>query len=390
MLKKRYLTPYVIEDLNDKMVFISGARQVGKTTLSTELITNHFTNTTYYNWDFRSDREKILKSEWPVDGDLIILDEIHKYKKWKNLIKGNYDKWKKNYKFLVTGSAKLNIFRRGGDSLQGRYHHFTLHPFSVAELAEKKNRFVIHEELDIPRTYSKDEFNALLRFGGFPEPLIKQSSRQLRRWHREKIERLFREDIREIEMVRDLESMRLLSDMLPSRVGSLLSINNLREELEVSHSTVSNWIKILESFYYHFRITPYTNKSSRAIKKEPKLYLWDWSEIHEEGIRFENLVACHLLKFVQFLRDYEGYEASLQFLRDKEKREVDFLVVVEGKPWFAVEAKWRDHSLSKNLIYFKKKLNIPFAYQITGEGEDDFLKDDVRILPAAKFLRALI
>lgn len=138
MLKKRYLTRYIIEDLKDKMVFISGARQVGKTTLSTELLTHYFTKSAYYNWDYREDREKILNSEWPADGDLIILDEIHKYKKWKNLIKGNYDKWKNRYKFLVTGSAKLNIFRRGGDSLQGRYHHFCLHPFSIAELTEKK------------------------------------------------------------------------------------------------------------------------------------------------------------------------------------------------------------------------------------------------------------
>ncbi len=390
MLKKRYLTKYVVEDLKEKMVFISGARQVGKTTLSTELVTDHFKNAAYYNWDYKQDRQIILNSEWDSEADLLILDEIHKYSKWKTLIKGNYDKWKDLYKFLVTGSARLNIYRRGGDSMQGRYHHYRLHPFSLAECLEKKNKIILSEAPPIPRTGSKSELEMLFEFGGFPEPLIKQNSRHLRRWHREKTERLFREDIREMELIRDLGSMQLLSDLLPDRVGSLLSINSIREDLEVSHKAISHWLNVLEGFYYHFRIHPFTSKKIRGLKKEPKLYLWDWSEIKDEGARFENLIASHLLKLVHFLKDHEGYSAELHFLRDRSKREVDFLVSIDGKPWFACEAKLKDSKISPHIRYFKEKLHIPYCYQVTMEGTKDFTDDNIRVLPASKFLSSLI
>lgn len=390
MLKNRYLTPFVIEDLKKKMVFISGPRQVGKTTLSRELVSDHFKRFAYFNWDLRSDRKQVLNSQWPADIDLIILDEIHKYRKWKTFVKGNYDKFKDIYKFLVTGSAKLNIFRRGGDSLQGRYHNYRLHPFSLAELNEKKNIINPNEWPHIgSKTYQK-ELELLYNFGGFPEPLVEQDSRHLRRWHQEKLERLFREDIREIEMIRDMGSLQLLSDMLPQRVGSLLSLNSLREDLEVSHGALSNWMNILESFYYHFRIYPFMNKSIRSLKKEPKLYLWDWSEVEDPGMRFENMVASHLLKLVHFLIDHDGYKASLHFLRDKEKREVDFLVAINNKPWFVCEAKLSDSTPSKHLEYFKNKLNIEHAYQVVMHGKEDFIKDGIRVLPAAKFLGSFI
>ena len=296
MLKRRYLTPCIIEDLKEKMVFVSGPRQVGKTTLSREIVAQHFKSYAYLSWDFKQDRKQILESNWPADAELLILDEIHKYKKWKTLLKGSFDKFRDRYKFLVTGSARLNVFRKGGDSLQGRYHNFRLHPFSLAEYTQKQNHLHIFKELQIESSPRDSDFEALYRFGGFPEPLLKQSERTLRRWHREKIERLFREDIREMEQIRDLSSMQLLADLLPDRVGSLLSTNSLREDLEVSFRSAAHWLDILETFYYHFRIYPFTSKKIRSLKKEPKLYLWDWSEIENEGNRFENCVASHLLK----------------------------------------------------------------------------------------------
>lgn len=389
MLKKRYLTKFVVEDLKEKMVFISGARQVGKTTLSRELVTDCFKHSAYYNWDYKQDRKLILNSEWEGDAELIILDELHKYAKWKTLIKGNYDKWKDRYTFLVTGSARLNIYRKGGDSLQGRYHHYRLHPFSLAECSQIRNKIVPFKELPIQTVNSQAELELLDQFGGFPEPLIKQNARHLRRWHQEKTERLFREDIREMEMIRDLGSMQLLSDLLPDKVGSLLSINSLREDLEVSHRAVSHWMNILEGFYYHFRIYPYTSRTIRGLKKEPKLYLWDWSEVENQGGRFENLVASHLLKLVHFLKDHEGYQAALHFLRDRDKRELDFLVTIGGKPWFACEVKLSDEDVSPHINYFKERLKIPFSYQVVMHGKKDAMIDTVRVLPATKFLAAL-
>jgi predicted AAA+ superfamily ATPase len=390
MLKKRYLTDFIVEDLAEKMVFVGGARQVGKTTLSTDLVAAKFKSHEYFNWDNRADRTRIINSDWPGVSELLILDEIHKYKKWKTLIKGEYDKLKSRYKFLVTGSSRLDIYRKGGDSLQGRYHYYCLHPFSLAEVLNKKNNITPFKEIEIDSHDNSSDLDFLNRFGGFPEPLLKQNMRFLRRWHNEKTERLFREDIRDTEQIRDLGSMKLLSDMLPGKVGSLLSLNAIREDLEVSHRAVTNWLDILESFYYQFRIYPYVGKAIRSIKKVPKLYLWDWSEIADKSARFENLIASHLLKLVNFLKNHGGYKTRLYYLRNVDKKEVDFLVTVDEKPWFAVEVKLNEEAPDKTLFYFKEKLNIPFVYQVLEKANTDRLKTGIRIVSADKFLSGLV
>jgi hypothetical protein len=390
MIKDRYLTANILNDLSDKMVFIGGARQIGKTTLAKELVATHFKEFAYFNWDARSDRKKILDSEFPGSAELLIFDEIHKYNKWKTFIKGEYDIHKDRYKFLITGSARLNIYRRGGDSLQGRYHYYTLHPFSLAEILNLKNEIELFKELPISSTNHFAVLEALEHFGGFPEIFLKQDARALRRWHNEKIERLFREDIRDVEAVRDIGNMQLLSDILPSKVGSLLSINSIREDLEVSHRAITNWLSILEQFYYHFRIYPFHQQKIRSIKKEPKLYLFDWSEVTNEGARFENMIASHLLKFIQYLKEYEGYQTNLFYLRNVDKKEVDFLVTVKDKPWFCVEAKLNDPTPSPSLFYFKDRLKIPYAYQVVKIPQVDILKDGIRIVAAHRFLASLI
>lgn len=350
MLKDRYLVPNILDDLQEKMVFVGGPRQVGKTTMATELVANRFENVCYRLWDKREDRQKLIKSEWPGDADLLIIDELHKYPKWKSYIKGEYDSLKGKYRFLVTGSTRLDVFRKGGDSLQGRYHYYRLHPFSLTELTGRTRVPEILKELDFSGPSAKEELLGLDRFGGFPEPLFRQNARTLRRWHNEKHNRLFREDIREVENIRDLASMQLLGDLLPERAGSLLSINSIREDLEVSHKAVSSWMGILETFYYCFRLYPYHAKNYRSLKKEAKLYLWDWSEIADEAARFENMLASHLLKLVHFLEDYEGYRCRLHYLRSIEKKEVDFMVMVEGKPWFMVEVKLNDIKDRKSVV----------------------------------------
>jgi predicted AAA+ superfamily ATPase len=390
MIKNRYLTSFVHKDLQEKMVFVGGPRQVGKTTFAVNIVANKYKNHTYYNWDNREDRKKILRSVWPGNADLIILDEIHKYKNWKNLIKGEYDKLKSKYKFLITGSARLDIYRKGGDSLQGRYHYYRLHPFSLAEFLGIRNKIEIFKAIVPLEDSCDEELEALFKFGGFPEPLLKGSARFLRRWHNEKVERMFRDDIRDIEQIRDLGSMKLLSDILPDKVGSLLSINSIREDLEVSHRAVTHWLNILETFYYHFRIYPFARKKIRSIKKDPKLYLWDWSEIEVPAIRFENMVASHLLKLCHLLYDYEGYRAELFFLRNVDKKEVDFLVTIDRKPWFAVETKLSFKGVERSIKYFRERLNIPHVYQVVKESGINLFINGVFVVSADRFLAALV
>lgn len=390
MLKERYLTQFILDDLKDKMVFVGGPRQVGKTTLCRNFVAAQFKNPAYFNWDNRTDRKAISAATWPGDADLLIFDEIHKYRPWKGFIKGEYDKHKETFKFLVTGSARLDIYRRSGDSLQGRYHYYRLHPFTLAEMTHNSEIPPVLSELPLNRDFHRDVLESLDKFGGFPEPFTKQSVRQLRRWHNEKIERMFREDIQDIEAIRDIGNMKLLSDILPEKVGSRLSLNAIREDLEVSHRAVTHWMDILEAFYYHFRIYPYSAKKIRSLKKEPKLYLWDWSEVEDEANRFENLMASHLLKFVHFLTDHEGYRAELSYLRDVDKREVDFLVTIDGRPWFAVEVKLNDTVLSPNLLYFRDRLSIPYIYQVVKKDKVHLLEKGGRIVSAGRFLAGLI
>lgn len=390
MNRERYLTGNILDDLKEKMVFVGGARQVGKTTLAKELITKSLSNYTYYNWDFQPDRKKLMNFELPGDNALLIFDELHKYKKWKSFVKGIYDAYKEKYKIIITGSARLNIYRKGGDSLQGRYHYYTLNPFSIAELCNIKNKISPLNELSFPKRNTYDDFMRLYKFGGFPEVLFKQSEKSLRRWHNEKLERLFREDIRDVENLRDIGSVKLLGDLLPSKVASPLSVNAIREDLEVSHRALSSWLDILEQFYYHFRIYPYTSKKIRSLKKEAKLYLVDWSEVENEGAKFENIIASHLLKFTQYMNESQGYKLELNYLKNVDKKEVDFLISNNRKPWFAVEAKLNETSPSPSLFYYKERLKIPYVFQVVIKKDTDILKDDVRIISANKFLSGLV
>ena len=392
-MKKRYLVPHILRDLNEKMVFIGGARQVGKTSLSKYIAENYFKHYDYLNWDARDDRKNILQSQFKGNAEIILFDEIHKYKDWKNYLKGQFDKHKDDFKILVTGSARLDVYRRGGDSLMGRYYYYRLHPFSLAEFLERGNEIVPFKEIVFQESgrETKEALEIALKFGGFPEPLLKQNEKELRRWHNQRVERLVREDIRDLENIRELSLLHVLVDILPDRVGSLLSLNSLREDLSVAHKTVAHWMDILERFYYHFRIYPFHHKKIRSLKKEPKLYLWDWSEVPDErGARLENIAASHLLKMCHFLNDVEGYKTDLHFLRDAEAREVDFLVTESGKPWFAVEVKSNSKEVSKSLPYFGDRLNIPFLYQAVSEKDVDIRKDKVRIISLDKFMVSLV
>jgi hypothetical protein len=387
MLIPRYLQEAVRRDLEQKMVFLSGPRQVGKTTLAKTFLTKEADR--YYNWDNRDDRRHVLAARWPAEQATLVFDELHKYSKWKGWIKGEYDRHGDRLRFLITGSARLDIYRKGGDSLQGRYHAHRLHGFSVGEMERPGLLPEPLQALIFPETASTDLLKNLLQFGPFPEPLLAQNPRTLRRWQRERMDRFFREDVRDLESIRDLASLERLADLLTGRVASLLSLQSLREDLEVSHRAVTHWLEILERLYYCFRVSPYSARPIRSLKKASKAYLWDWSGVAGEGARFENLVAGHLLKLKHTLEDQEGYRLGLHYLRDVDKREVDFLVTAEGKPWFAVECKISDRAASPALRYFGDRLQIPWLYQITLQGQEDILDGPVRVMPAAKFLAAL-
>jgi predicted AAA+ superfamily ATPase len=364
---RRYLQTPILEDLEEKMVFLGGPRQVGKTTLSTTL--PHL-KTSYLNWDNLEDKKKILNVNWPELNKLIVFDEVHKFARWRNMIKGYWDIHKSQHQFLVTGSARLDYYRKGGDSLLGRYHYYRLHPLSLGEISKNPK--------------SKD-LELLLKFGGFPEPFLKGSERTLRRWHLERNSRVITEDIKELERIKEMSLIELLMNALPQRVGSPLSKNNLAHGLEVDFKTIERWLTILESVYYCYRISPFGPPKLRAVKKEQKVYLWDWSEILLEGPRWENFVGSYLLKYCHFLEDTQGYKMELRFLRDTEGREIDFVVLKDKLPLFAVECKSGEKQISKNLEYFKARTSIPAFYQVHRGTKEYSLNPKIHLMPFLKF-----
>lgn len=372
----RYIQPSVVDDLQKKMVFIGGPRQVGKTTVALNILGADEQHPAYFNWDYVDDKRILLLGGLPPGQPLVILDEIHKYKQWRNLIKGLYDKNKSSISFLITGSARLDYYRKGGDSLQGRYHYYRLHPLSLYELN---------------RTPAPADLQDLLTFGGFPEPFYAQSERDWKRWQRERISRVIHEDLVSLEQVREVGQLDLLAVLLQEKVASLLSINSLREDLSASHEAVDRWVRILENLYYCFRIRPFAANRIKALKKDKKLYLWDWSLCRDPGARFENMVASNLLKYCHYQEDTLGDTMELCFLRDSRKREVDFVVLRDNTPIFAVECKTGAKSVSRHLAYFAERTDIPRFYQVHA-GRDDYEIADLRarVLPFIRFAEEVL
>ncbi len=368
---ERYLTPQVQSDLRRKMVFVGGPRQVGKTTLALALLKG---DKGYLSWDVPEHRERILKRELPGAGTWAF-DELHKYRLWRSFLKGLYDRPGRTARILVTGSARLDLYRYGGDSLQGRYHYLRLHPFSVADLDLRTTK----------------DLKDLLELGGFPEPFLSGSRSEARRWSREYRTRLVREDVVSLERVQDLGRLELLMLRLPEVVGSPLSINGLREDLEVSHKTLSRWLDIYERLYAIFRLSPFGAPKLRAVKKERKHYHADWTVVSDPASRFENLVAAHLLKWVHFQQDTEGRDLDLLYFRDVDGREVDFVVTERRRPIQLIECKWADADVARGLIYLKERFPSADALQIHATGTKDYESArGIRVFPAIEFLRTLV
>jgi predicted AAA+ superfamily ATPase len=390
--RPRYLAQAIRVDAlaRRKIALVSGPRQVGKTTLARSLLDNP---QNYFLYDEEEFRRRWSKSPTEaISGrgpGVVVLDEIHKDRKWKTKLKGLHDTRGQEIPFLVTGSARLERFRKGSDSLLGRYFPYRLFPFTVAESAS-----CVRPDEILSRPAVNFAWPDLLRLGGFPEPLLGGSEAGAKRWSRLRLDRLVLEDSRDLLNISDLNAFRVLIDLLPERVGSLLSVNSLREDVGKAYATVRSWLGVLDALYYCFTIRPYAAKLARALRAEPKLYLFDTVRIPEElkAKRLENQVALHLLKACSYWTDTAQGEWDLRFVRTKEKREVDFLVLRDRKPWMLVECKSGKTEPARDLVLFAKILKPVHNFQLVSQESFDrvYAEHRIRVLGYERFLSGLI
>jgi predicted AAA+ superfamily ATPase len=389
----------------EKMAFVSGPRQCGKTTMAKLLLKNRGDGA-YFNWD-----EITFRRQWIKDPHLlipktinhtkplIILDELHKAKLWKRTLKGLYDTQDSQCDIIVTGSARLNVYRKSSDSLLGRYYHFRLHPFSVAELL--KHNPSMPEDLiaalkSKPKLSTKAEhaLQRLYHYGPFPEPLFAENPKTLNLWRRNRIEKIIREDLRDLSRLPELSQVEMLTSLLPERASQPLSIKSLSEDLEVAYTTIKRWLNYLSELYYFYTIKPYSKSLARALKKENKIYLWDWSEIENEGARFENLIASHLLKYCDYMTDTGVGHFELRHLKNKEKLEIDFLILRDKKIYLPVEVKLSDEQPSTSWSKFMPQLHCEFGIQVVMKPNvyktHEYDNYTITVMSAASFLQLLV
>jgi uncharacterized protein len=397
----RYITTGVEDSLaGRKMAFVAGPRQVGKTTLARSLLGE--ANGSYFTWDLERDRRMILRASGPFwsapPGGArarIVLDEIHKYPRWKRFLKGLFDTHRDDVELVVTGSGRLDVYQKGGDSLLGRYELHRLHPFTVGELLAGGRQEVISPgELDAALAAGAsvrgggEALAQIEQFTGFPEPLFAARLDRLRRWRRTRRDLVLREDLRDLTRIRELGLIDLLVELLPERVGSPLSVNALREDLGVAFDTAKAWLDTLARLYFLFELRPFAGKLARTLRREAKVYLFDHTVIEDPGARFENVVALHLHKIVDAWNDRGDGEFALWYVRDKERREVDFLITDRRRPYLLLETKLADDQPSSSLRYFRDRLNPRHAVQVVRDGA---LRKSggIIVVPAERFLALL-
>ncbi len=371
---KRAISPYIQEFLNKKIVLLSGPRQVGKTTLSKSL----YPNAAYYNYDIPADRKTLRNQNWNHHPSLVIFDELHKMKKWKLWLKGIYDAGHLlEQKILVTGSARLDIAKRMGDSLAGRFLSLRLFPLDLKEINQ-------------PRML-EDNYRRLLQCSGFPEPFLANNERGYLLWRRSHSDLILRQDLLSLEQTRDLDGIETLVELLSDRVGSTVSYKSLSEDLDRDDKTVKRWLKILENLYIVFRVPSYSKNITRGIKKAGKYYFYDIAAVTGgEAQKFENLVALSLMKEICFHEDTQGLRGSLYFLQNKERREIDFLVIQRGRPPRLIECKLSESEVSTSFKLFEKYFRDAEKIQLVRNFKKTFQsRDGVKVIYALKYLSDL-
>ncbi len=371
---ERYQKQAIVRDLHKKMVLLAGPRQAGKTTLS-KSIAREFKSFVYLSYDHAEDRAIILKEAWLPSVELIILDEIHKMRKWKNYLKGLYDTKLPHQKILVTGSARLEILNSEGDSLAGRYFLHRLMPLSPAECE------LVHVD------YSLDRF---LERGGFPEPFLAEDRIDADRWRLQYVDSLLRTDVLDFDNIQNLNAIRLVFELLRERVGSPVSYSSIAEDVGIAPNTVKKYIQILEALYIVFRVTPFSRNIARSLLKEPKIYFFDVGLVKgDAGAKFENFVAACLLKHVYAQVDYQAKNYELKYLHTKERQEVDFALVQDKTIEKMIEVKHANHSIESSLRYFHEKYQLP-AVQVVKELKNERVDSGIEIVQGANFLKSLL
>jgi predicted AAA+ superfamily ATPase len=379
-----------------QMALLSGPRQVGKTTTCRGIGTH------YLNWDSLDDRRQILRGPGTVATLLgleqlsdrpkfLVLDELHKNPKWRGFLKGFFDVHGDQVRILVTGSSRIDVARRGGDSLMGRYLPYRMHPWSVAECFSTA---LPDEPIRPPRAIPDADWSALLTHGGFPEPFLKRDLRFTRRWQSLRREQLTRGDLRELTQLQNLGAMETLTMLLAEQSAGQLVYARLSRDIGVAVDTVRHWVDLLSRLHYGFAVRPWFKNVRRALRKEPKWFLRDWSAVVDPGAQAETFVACHLLKAVEGWSDLGLGAFELRYLRDKQQREVDFLVVRDSRPWFLVEVKRTDTRLSDQLAYFQNSTGAKHAFQVVLDlpfvRSDPFTRSDPVVVPARTLLSQLL
>lgn len=379
-----------------QIALVSGPRQVGKTT-ACRTVADY-----YLNWDNVDNRRKFLAGPTAIAAAIgieqlrakppvAVFDELHKYSKWKGLLKGLYDTYSEQAKFIVTGSSRLDVFRRGGDSLMGRYLLYRVHPWSVAECLHTD---VPEKAVRAPSEIKAADWDALCEHGGFPEPFLKRDLRFSNRWRTLRHEQLSKEDLRDVTRVQDIGTIEVLMRILEERSAQQLVYSNLATEIGMSFDTIRRWVDLLVRLHFGFLVRPWFKNVSKSLRKEPKWFLRDWSGIMDPGARAETMVACHLLKAVEGWTDLGLGSFELRYLRDKLKREVDFVVVRDGKPWVLVEVKKSETKLAKELAYFQGETGAEHAFQVVidepFEAANCFTHRQPIVVPAKTFLSQLI